>query len=973
AAADPLELVERFRAGASPTAQRLAAHLAAVPLTLPVMTLVRRSLLGGSEHGHLAEVALGGLFAPWQGQQRPEDAEFEFLPGVREVLLGSQLRGDVAAVRELVRRRVWEYMARNRGTGPDFSATRVTTGTEGRRLVPAGALPFAERGRAAEPQPAAATAEAGRGPGGLVVRVGFDPFGEPGEVGVLLAPRLVLTVGQVPRPGETAAWVRAGGRDHPCRPVWWDDASPPVLLLESEGDLADPAGFVPQPWGTPPAGSGAGERVRVDGATEEGAPAALTATVIRDGGAANGELVLLSPDPEGWSHLVGAPVSHRGRLLGVVHTVHRDRLVFLTAAALLDQPAFRAALDGHPAAAPYRGRGRGGPRVTVDVRVGPGAMPRGRAPISELSGLLARLMTETPARAVVSGGEGPGNLSLLLEPPGALGHAAWLLAALPDALAQYRGALGEGAPPLALVLGSGEPERLPAEPERLVDHALIAARLRDARRRPTGRLLLALSQRLYEELGDLLGPTALSSLTPLGDGAGAWVYEGDPRQLAELLKEADGSARGTEVTWPRCRAGASDTEPLGCQGVRLPDRGACLAHLPPGEEAAVLGDLGPGSPVDFRGTPITRGLLRRVLDAVREPDTGQITLGEASFARARFVDGWEEAGVVFTGAVDFSDAAFDGPADFSGAVFRTEASFDRAAFEDTAKFPHSRFEGRTGFRRAVFRQGAQFTQVTWRGDVSFRGALIGDFYGLRRVTVLGEADFRHMRSDGSMLLEDSAFARPVRFDHAVWRGPLQVADTRFEAAAVFDQARCEGIALFRANRFDGPAEFASTVFHGAASFSLGAFEGAAVFSGATFNGRASFASTVCAGGVSFDRAVFAGALVWRDVTVEHGPGVFTDARFSGPVSFLRTEFVTDTGFGGAVFDGTLSVTDSTFRAGLTFDGTAFNARTEFTAVKFPGPLPLPGDWSARRSDPDLWYITSPHPATPLEDPAPEDT
>ncbi|RKT07607.1 pentapeptide repeat protein [Streptomyces sp. 3211.6] len=988
-AADPLELVERFRAGASPTAQQLAAHLAAVPLTLPVMTLVRRSLLRGSEHGHLAEVALGGLFAPWRGQQRPEEAEFEFLPGVREVLLGSQLRGDVAEVRELVRRRVWEYMSRNRGTGPDFSATRVTTGTEGRRLVPEGALPFAERGPVGERgpgtdrevgerrgpgagrEPGAAAAVADPGPGGRVVRVGFDPLREPGEVGILLAPRLVLTVGQAAGPGETV-WVRAGGREFACRPVWWDDASPPVLLLESERDLTDPAGFVPQPWGTAPAGAAA--RVRVDGATEAGQPAALTATLVRDGGAANGELVLPSPDPETWTHFVGAPVSHEGRLLGVVHTVYRDRLVFLTAAALLEQPAFRAALDGHPAAVPHLGGDEGGPQVTVDVRVGQGAVPRGSSAGAELRDLMARLMTDAQVRGTPVGGEGSRTLHVVLNAPGALGRAGRLLAALPATLARYGDGPGQGVqPPLAMVLGTGDPQHPLREPERLIEHDLIGERLRSARRGRTGRLLLVLSQRLYEELGALLGPTALSVLTPLGDGAGAWVYEGGPRQLAELLTEADESARGTAVTWHRCRAGASDTDPLGCPGSRLLERHACLAHLPPGEQEAVLSSLGPGSSVDFRGIPLTQGLLRRVLDAVREPGTGQITLGAAAFAQARFVDGWEEEGVVFTGAADFSDASFAGPVDFSGAVFRADASFDRAVFEDTVGFPHSRFEGRAGFRRAVFRRGAHFTQVTWKGDVCFQSALMGDFHRLRRVTVEGEADFRHVRYEGSMLLEDSTLAGPVSFESAVWRGSLSVADTRFMSTAVFDLARCEGIALLRAGRFNGPARFASTVFEGAASFSMGAFEEAAVFTGAAFNGRASFASTVCAGGVSFDRTVFSGSLTWRDMTVENGPSSFADARFLGPVSFLRTEFVTGTGFDGAAFDGTVTLADTTFRAGLTFDGTAFNARTEFTGVKFPGSLPLPGDWTARRSDAGLWYITSPHPAASLpEDAAPDD-
>ncbi|WP_312876476.1 SAV_2336 N-terminal domain-related protein [Streptomyces bohaiensis] len=146
--ADGLAAAERFKTTASPTAQQLAAHLAAVPLTLPVMTLVRRSLLTDSDHGHLVEVALGGLLEPWSKQAvdtAPDDLRFDFLPGVREALIGSQLRGDVAAVRGLVRSSVWEYIARGRPSGREFSATRVTGARTGSRRVEEGKSPFAER------------------------------------------------------------------------------------------------------------------------------------------------------------------------------------------------------------------------------------------------------------------------------------------------------------------------------------------------------------------------------------------------------------------------------------------------------------------------------------------------------------------------------------------------------------------------------------------------------------------------------------------------------------------------------------------------------------------------------------------------------------------------------------------------------------------------------------------------------------
>ncbi|MER7340937.1 SAV_2336 N-terminal domain-related protein, partial [Streptomyces sp. NPDC000075] len=975
--ADPLEVVERFRAGASPTAQRLAAHLAAVPLTLPVMTLVRRSLLRGSEHGHLAEVALGGLFAPWDGHRRPEETEFEFLPGVREALLGSQLRGDVAAVRELVRRRVWEFMSRNRGTGPDFSATRVTTGQAGRRPVPDGALPFAERRPdpgPAEPAPVAGprapvqaqtpvqtqTPAPDAGLADRVVRVRFEPLTEPKEVGTLLGPRLVLAVGNVPRPQETVAWVRSGGREIPCQPVWWDYGTPRVLLLESGEDLVEPAGLVPQAWGTLP--DAAEARVRVDGLTEAGLRTALTGVLDWDG-APNGELVRLSVEPETWTHFVGGPLSSEGALLGVVHTVEPDRMVFLSGAALMEQPSFRAALDARTQPAPHRGGVVVGPRVTVDVRVVHGAVPR--AP-------LAQLMTDPLIGGTLLGGAGPRTLHLVLEPPGALGRAGRLLGALPTALATYGDTPAQDLPsPLAVVLGIGEPGRAPEPPARLIGHDLIAERLRRARRARTGRLLLALSQPLYEELGALAGPTALSAFTPLGDGVGAWVSEGDPRQLGELLARAERSVRNAAVAWLRCRTGASGDRPQGCPGIRPPGLSACLAHLPPGEQEAVLSGLRPGDPLDFRGVPFGAGLLRRVLDAVRDPETGRPVLGAVAFEEARFDEGWAETGAVFTGEADFSGTWFDGPADFSGAAFQSQALFGRAVFRETATFGGSLFAGPADFGRTAFTRGADFSGVTWTDQVSFQSALLEDGAALTGMRVEGRADFRRVRSGGRMVLDGSRFAGPAQFEHAVWAGTFSAVGTRFGASAGFGDAVCRGEALFRDTRFDGPATFVFTAFEGAVRFDTSTFAASVVFSRAAFGGPALFTHSVCRHGVSFDQAVFSSLLRWRDMTVENEVSRFEGARFQGPARFQRADFATATGFDDAIFDAGVSIEDSEFRAGLTFEGTSFHATAEFTGIRLSVPLSLPGDWSATSTDTGLWNITSPHPAASHpEEPAP---
>ncbi|MFJ7071230.1 SAV_2336 N-terminal domain-related protein [Streptomyces sp. NPDC098781] len=141
-----LKAVRWFEESATPTARELAGFLAAVPLTLPVMNIVRRAMLPASDHGHLAEVALGGLLTPWSADHRtdPTYTEFRFHPGVRDALLGGRRREEISDVRalELVRAEVSAYLNRRRGTG-DFLALQGTIATAGTRVIASDALPFA--------------------------------------------------------------------------------------------------------------------------------------------------------------------------------------------------------------------------------------------------------------------------------------------------------------------------------------------------------------------------------------------------------------------------------------------------------------------------------------------------------------------------------------------------------------------------------------------------------------------------------------------------------------------------------------------------------------------------------------------------------------------------------------------------------------------------------------------------------------
>ncbi|TYB49537.1 FxSxx-COOH system tetratricopeptide repeat protein [Actinomadura chibensis] len=97
----PSERVARFRAVASPEAGSLARCFAAAVLTLPLMRLVQDEMAPHSTNGHLAEVFLSGLLLRRDDAGRagsPDGVRYDFLPGVREVLLAQLSRTEATRV-----------------------------------------------------------------------------------------------------------------------------------------------------------------------------------------------------------------------------------------------------------------------------------------------------------------------------------------------------------------------------------------------------------------------------------------------------------------------------------------------------------------------------------------------------------------------------------------------------------------------------------------------------------------------------------------------------------------------------------------------------------------------------------------------------------------------------------------------------------------------------------------------------------
>ncbi|MFG2643296.1 SAV_2336 N-terminal domain-related protein [Streptomyces sp. NPDC048370] len=133
------ELLRAFTAGASPGALRLAVHLAAAPLALPVMQLVQRAMLPDTGPMELAEVLLSGLLRQLPGPS-PYPC-FSYSARVQQHLLGSLDRGAAA----LVLKHCSEYVERNFGQGmrnfPALAAARLAGhGTEEDRTAAPGTV-----------------------------------------------------------------------------------------------------------------------------------------------------------------------------------------------------------------------------------------------------------------------------------------------------------------------------------------------------------------------------------------------------------------------------------------------------------------------------------------------------------------------------------------------------------------------------------------------------------------------------------------------------------------------------------------------------------------------------------------------------------------------------------------------------------------------------------------------------------------
>lgn len=158
--------------------------------------------------------------------------------------------------------------------------------------------------------------------------------------------------------------------------------------------------------------------------------------------------------------------------------------------------------------------------------------------------------------------------------------------------------------------------------------------------------------------------------------------------------------------WPRCEQDADTaTGDPGCPATPARGHASCLAHLGPAARDDYFAGLAPGADVDLRGATLDGGLVDRLVNAVRDPDTGRPRFGRARFHSA-----------TFTAPLDLREAAFDGDADFTDATFTDTTTFIQAAFRQDAIFDSATFAAELKCNGATFAGRAMFSRATFTGD-----------------------------------------------------------------------------------------------------------------------------------------------------------------------------------------------------------------------------------------------------------------
>jgi hypothetical protein len=334
-----------------------------------------------------------------------------------------------------------------------------------------------------------------------------------------------------------------------------------------------------------------------------------------------------------------------------------------------------------------------------------------------------------------------------------------------------------------------------------------------------------------------------------------------------------------QPAWAHCTDRSGGDAGPACRGVQVGNLSHCLAHASEEEQRSYFSSLSPGSAVDHRGTTFTTGLLKALLDALRN-EAGRATFGTADFTEAQFAGDARFVEATFNRTANFDNARFDGDvtfikakfvdATFRGTHFTASADFLAAQFSAEANFDQSFFGSHTSINQVEFRARASFNRAHFKNSATFTWSQFGG------------ANFGRVQFD-----------MDANFGNASFNGACDFSQAEFRAASRFSLATFAGHPKLEKVDFNGLADFRSTTFRGYTSFNECHFAADANFNQARFVNDATFRN------VSFDASSqFKASIFGADV-------VFLGARFAsshhlGPLACQRNVVLNEAAFSESI-------------------------------------------------------------------------
>jgi uncharacterized protein YjbI with pentapeptide repeats len=167
-------------------------------------------------------------------------------------------------------------------------------------------------------------------------------------------------------------------------------------------------------------------------------------------------------------------------------------------------------------------------------------------------------------------------------------------------------------------------------------------------------------------------------------------------------------------------------------------------------------------------------------------------------------------------------------ADFDRATFIEYALFDRATFTGNAGFYRATFAGLGSFGGAVFKGSAQFTEATFARGARFVRRTTGP------ATFYGDAHFLGATFGAPSLPEEEKAVVDAMFERASFMADVSFAEALFIVDARFSNTDFARNANFASATFNRGAWFRNAAFTGKAMFKRVTFKRAVNFEGAKF-------------------------------------------------------------------------------------------------------------------------------------------